>query len=465
MTVATNKPLAPAPRKAAMLSAEALDFAPGLLAIQESPPSRMPRGVIRAVGALFLILLVWAIFGKLDIVASAEGQLVPQSYVKIVQPADAGILQEILVREGQSVRVGQVLMRMDTRVANADGRLVTNELALRSLQLRRIDAELAGAALVAQTGDAPDLLRQIQAQYAERRRAHLDALGQQREALGQAQHEYNAAREVMAKLKAVTPILKEQADAYANLGKDGYAGQIMVRDKQREYVEKAQDVKAQESTVASLRAAVAVEQQRLDQVASRYRSELQNERVDANAAYAKLQQEVIKQEHKSGLLELKATHGGIVNELATHTVGAVVSPGSVLLSIVPEDEPLVAEVLVKNDDVGFVFRGQKVKVKLAAYPFAKYGMLEGTVIHLGPDARSAAAGTRTDGAAKTEAAPGSVYRALVSLDSQMLRHGENKLKLVPGMQVIAEIRQGHRTVMEYLLSPVQKAVHDSARER
>lgn len=465
MTDVENTTPPPAPRKAPVLSAEALDFAPGLLAIQESPPSRMPRGVIRAVGTLCLILFVWAIFGKLDIVASAEGHLVPQSYVKIVQPADAGILQEILVREGQSVKVGQVLMRMDTRVANADGRLVTNELALRSLQLRRIDAELGGAELKAKAGDAPDLLRQIQAQYAQRSRAQLDALGQQREALGKAQHEYNAAREVMAKLKAVTPILKEQADAYANLGKDGYAGQIMVREKQREYVEKSQDLKAQESIVASLRAAVAGEQQRLDLVASQYRSELHNERVGASAAYGKLQQEVIKQEHKSGLLELKATQAGIVNELATHTVGAVVSPGSVLLSIVPEDEPLVAEVLVRNDDVGFVVRGQKVKVKLAAYPFAKYGMLEGTVIHLGPDARTGSAGARTDPAAPADAAPGSVYRALVSLDSQMLRHGQEKLKLVPGMQVVAEIRQGHRTVMEYLLSPVQKAVHDSARER
>jgi hypothetical protein len=103
--------------KPAVLSPEALDFAPGLLSIQESPPARLPRAVMYTVGVLFVILLLWAFFGKLDIIASAEGRLVPETYIKIVQPSDAGIVQEILVREGEQVQQGQVLMRMDTQPA------------------------------------------------------------------------------------------------------------------------------------------------------------------------------------------------------------------------------------------------------------------------------------------------------------------------------------------------------------
>ncbi|MGH3429005.1 MAG: biotin/lipoyl-binding protein, partial [Mycobacteriales bacterium] len=114
-----------------MLSPEALDFAPGLLAIQESPPARLPRVVMLAVVALCLILLLWAGFGKLDIIASAEGRLIPQNYVKIVQPADAGIVKEILVREGQKVQAGQVLLRMDTQDAEADTKALGTELELR----------------------------------------------------------------------------------------------------------------------------------------------------------------------------------------------------------------------------------------------------------------------------------------------------------------------------------------------
>lgn len=451
--------------KATPLSPEALDFAPGLLAIQESPPARLPRALLYAVSALFTLLLLWATFGKLDIIASAEGRLVPQTYVKIVQPADAGIVQEILVKEGEAVRAGQILMRMDTQVARADQKTVETEMALRALQLRRIDAELAGQPLTRQPDDPDDLFRQIEAQYRDHRQSYQDALGQAQEALKKAQRDYEAGKEVLGKLKEVTPILKAQADAYADLGKDGYAPQVTVRDKEREYVEKARDLRAQQETVASLAAAVAQASRQAAQVASKYRSDLQNERVEAEGQYRKLQQEAVKQAHKTGLLELKAPQAGIVKDLATHTMGTVVSPGTVVLSLVPEHEPLVAEVMVKNDDVGFVYPQQPVKVKLMAYPFEKYGMLEGEVIHIGPDASdSANAGAPKD--AGKEAAPSQLtYKALVALKSQSLEAQGEAFKLVPGMQVIAEIHQGRRTVLEYLLSPVRKTLHDSGRER
>lgn len=415
---------------------------------------------------LFLILLAWAILGKLDIIASAEGRLVPQTYVKIVQPADAGIVQEILVKEGEAVRTGQVLMRMDAKLAKADEQTLATELALKSLQLRRIDAELGGRPLVRQPGDPEDLFRQIDAQYRDHHQSIEDALGQAREALEKAQRDYDAGKEVLTKLREVTPILKAQADSYAEMGKEGYVPKMTVQDKQRDYLEKAQDLRAQESTIQSLKAAVVQASVQLAQVTSKYRSELQNERVDAESQYRKLQQDWVKQEHKTELLELRAPQAGVVKDLATHTVGTVVSPGTVLLSIVPENEPLVAEVMVKNDDVGFVFPGQKVKIKLLAYPFEKYGMLDGEVIHIGPDASSMGSqqGANKD-SSKDTASPNLTYKALVALKSQALEAQGEKLKIVAGMQVIAEINQGRRSVMEYLLSPVQKTLHDSGRER
>lgn len=442
------------------LSPDALDFAPGLLSIQENPPARLPRALMYAVSALFVLLLLWAVYGKLDIIASAEGRLVPQTYVKIVQPADAGIVQDILVKEGEKVVAGQVLMRMDTHIAQADARAIETELALRSLQLRRIDAELAGKQLVRMPDDPAEFFGKIEAQYRDRRLSYQDALDQARETLRKAQRDYDAAKEILAKLREITPILKAQADAYAEMGKNGYATQVMMRDKQREYLEKARDLRAQEETLASLAAGIALAEKQLSQVSSRYRSELQNERVDAFGHYSKLQQEQLKQEHKTGLLELKASQAGIVKELATHTIGTVVSPGTVLLSIVPENEPLVAEVMVNNDDVGFVYPQQTVKVKLAAYPFQKYGMLDGEVIHVGPDADEGGNQKSTKNPNdKPATQPG--YKALIVLKSQAL----SGLKLVPGMQVIAEINQGRRTIMEYLLSPVQKTLHESGRER
>jgi HlyD family secretion protein len=451
--------------KNAPLSPEALDFAPGLLSIQESPPAKLPRTVAYVVMTLFLLLVVWAFFGKLDIIASAEGRLVPQTYVKIVQPADAGIVQEILVHEGEKVVAGQVLMRMDTKVAQAEQRTVETDLALRSLQLRRIDAELTGRPLVQTDDDPPDLFRQVAAQYRDRRQAYEDALGQAKESLRKAQREHAAGLEVLAKLKETTPILKQQAEAFADMGRDGFAPQVTVRDKQREYLEKARELNAQHETVASLAASVAAAERQVAQTTSKYRSDLQNERIEAEGQHRKLQQDWVKQEHKTGLLELKASQAGLVKDLATHTIGTVVSPGTVLLSLVPENEPLVAEVMVKNDDVGFVYAGQKVKVKLAPYPFQKYGMLDGQIVHVGPDASEGGDAQAKNANDKEKAPVTLAYKALVSLDSQALEAQGERLKLVAGMQVVAEISQGSRTVFEYILSPVQKTLHDSGRER
>jgi hemolysin D len=448
------------------LSGDALDFVPGLLAIQESPPARMPRVVMYLVTALFALLVAWSVFGKLDIVAVAEGRLVPQTRVKIVQPADGGIVQEILVREGEHVQAGQVLMRMDTKDAKADESTLQTQLALRSLQLRRIEAEMNNLPLVRQAGDPADLFRQVESQYRERRQAYLDGLGEAQQAHKKAQREVDSGREVLAKLREVAPILKQQADSYADLGKDGYAPQVQVRDRQREYMEKVRDLHAQEATLASLSAAEAAAAKQVAQLTSRYRSDLQNERIDAEGQYRKVQQDWVKQEHKTGLLALKAPQSGIAKDLATHTVGTVVSPGTVLLTLVPDNEPLVAEVMVKNDDVGFIYPHQKVRLKLAAYPFQQYGMLDGEVTTIGADASEGdSPDVGRDGAGKAHTGTSAVYKAQVALGAQHLQTDGKQYGLVAGMQVMAEVNQGRRTVMEYLLSPLQKAMHESGRER
>jgi len=432
--------------------------------IERDPPTSITRFTLYAVGGLFFILLVWAAVGKLDIIASAEGKLVPQTFVKIVQPADSGVVAEIRIKEGQRVEAGQILLRMDTQLSDADDKELKAELANKGLQLRRIDAELSGIPLLRKSGDPDELFRQINAQYIARRQNYLDTLGQEQQLLRKAQHEYASSKEVFSKLRQTTPILKQQAEAYADLGKDGYAGQLMVQDKQREYLERAQDLRAQESTVASLEAAIAQSQKRIEQITSNYRSTLLNERVEAEGQHHKIQQDLVKQLHKAEFLELKAPQSGFVKDLATHTIGTVVTPGTILLTLVPENEPLVAEVQIKNDDVGFVHEEQSAKIKLVAYPFQKYGMLEGKVIHLGADSQDTQTSTK-DASNKEKSNSQQTYKALIDLHSQKLDAQGEKLKLVPGMQVIAEINQGHRTVLEYLLSPVQKAFHESARER
>ena len=446
-----------------MLSREALDFVPGLLAIQESPPPALPRAVLYSIILLFGILLVWAIFGRLDVVASSEGRLVPQTYVKIVQPADGGIVREILVREGQSVEAGQVLMRMDAVLTEADERALRSDLELKRLQLRRIEAELAGAPMARKPGDPPDLFAQVVAQYAAHRQSYLDALAEEQAVLEKTRHDLRAAEAVLRKLEETVPMYRENVRAFEKLGKKGFYGTIAVEEKRRELIEKEQELHAQQATVAGLRSTIAASKKKLAKISSSYRSALQDERVETESQFNRLREELQKIEYKSGLLVLRAPQRGVVKDLATHTAGTVVSPGTVLMTLVPDDEPLLAEVYVRNDDVGFVHQGQRAKVKLAAYPFQKYGMLDGEVVHVSADATDVGA---VQGAS-SQSAPleGLRYKALVRLDKQHLDTDGHRYSLTPGMQVVADIRLGQRTVMEYLLSPVRKAWQEAGRER
>ena len=166
--------------------------------------------------------------------------------------------------------------------------------------------------------------------------------------------------------------------------------------------------------------------------------------------------------HKRSLLELRAPQAGIIKDLATHTVGTVVQPGTVLMSLVPHHEPLHAEVYVRNEDVGFMYVDQKAQVKVFAYPFQRYGLIESTVVHVGADAVDPD-NARAKGGSQAASAP--TYKGIVRLSQQTLDSQGQSLKLTPGMQVVAELHQGRRTVMEYLLSPVRKAFHEAARER
>jgi HlyD family secretion protein len=446
------------------LQAGHLDFAPGILKLQESPPSPLPRLVLWCLLALIAITVVWSAFGRLDIIAVAQGRIVPQSYLQIVQPAESGIVKELLVREGDQVQSGQVLARMDTRFSEADRQALRNELAQRSLQLRRIDAELEGAPLARHRDDPPALFAQVEAQYRARRQAFLDSLETEKAILAKAEQDLRAAREIEAKLRQQLPIYREQEQAFEKLTREGYAGRMLFLEKQRDRIEKEQDLKAQEFAIQSLSATIEQGRKRTAQLQSNYRQALQNERVETEAQAAKLEQDWNKHAARHDLLELRAPQDGIVKDLATHTVGSVLQPGTVLMTLVPTKDPMQAEVWVTHDDAGFVNAGRAAKLKLATYPFQKYGMIEGEVKRISPDASEMTDG-RGDRRGGAGEGAGSGYRTLVALKTPYLEADGRRYPLSPGMQVTAEINLGTRTVLEYVLSPVQRTLHEAGRER
>ncbi len=447
-----------------LADADPASFFPPLLRIQDTPPSPAGRRVLYAVLALLAGLLLWAAVGRLDIVAVAEGKLVPQSYLKIVQPAEAGIVKEILVREGERVAAGQVLMRMDALYTEADGKTLDADFQRKTLTLRRIDAELGQTAFRAAPTDPPGPYRETEAQYRANRAALEAALAEERARLERARGELAASSQTSAKLAETLPHYRAQDAAFEKLARDGFAGPLMASDKKRERIERERELSAQAHIVDTARAYVAQSEKRLAQIVADSRRQLHAERNEIQGQLDKLAQERTKQAHRQGLHELKASQAGIVKDIATHTAGTVVQPGTVLLTLVPKDDVLRAEVWVGNQDIGFVRQGQAVKLKLAAFPFQKYGMVEGTVEHVSADAADASAASGQGMERNGKAAP-FAYRALVALNAAQIGQDAGRLPLAAGMQASAEILLGRRSVLEYLLSPVQKAWHEAGRER
>lgn len=442
--------------------------------IQTDAPAQPGRLVLWIVSILVLLLILWAAVGELDIVATAEGKLVPQTLVKIVQPAEAGVVKTILVKEGDHVQAGQVLARLDPTLTQADKAGVAGDLAHRLMQERRILAELGQQAFRLTRDDDATLFAQVQGQLLARRKALSDALEQEEALLRKAEGEHKSAQQTLSKLQQTLPTYAKTAKAYQDLEKEGFIGSLAAAEKQRDALEKEKDLHAQQATVAALTATVEAQQKKISQLRSSTYSELQKELAEVRARIQQLRPNLDKSLYREGLMELRAPQAGIVKDLSTTTEGAVVQPGTVLMTLVPKDETLFADVAIKNEDIGFVQVGQKAQIKLAAFPFQKYGLLTGEVVLISADAtemgsakgvgqQGGAGGTgNSDNPASTLA----TYKARIALDQQQIKSPSGAtLGVGAGMQVVVEVNQGRRTVLEYLLSPVSKAVKEAGREK
>lgn len=438
------------------------DFSPGLLEAVNQPPSPLPRMMLYVLLLLLLFLFVWSYFGQLDIVARAQGKLIPQTRLKIVQPFEGGRVSEILVKDGEVVKAGQILMLMDTRLSEADTRKLNKELDSAKIQMRRIDAELTGHEFKRQEGDDEVVFQQVSAQSKAHQAEYTHALGQQKAILSQAEKEIASAKVIFQKLKETLPIHEENEKAVTQLGETGYASRFTVLETQRQRIEAEKELQSQEFEIQSLLAKKEEAGEKIKQLTSSYRQQLLAKKVELNNSIAQLEQDWLKQQYRNELMELKAPQDGVVKDLSTNTEGSIVPAGTVLMSVVPLDEPLQAEVYIDNKDVGFVAAGQEVKVKMMSYEFQKYGMLDAIVEYVGADASDRAAQAQGVERGNGQSLG---YRTLIALNEQHLARNGKQFDLRPGMQVTAEIKIGSRSVMDYVLSPVHRAVSEAGTER
>ena len=450
-------------------------FLPAALSLQETPVHPAPRRIAFVLMALFLIALAWAILGKIDIVAVAPGRIIVSDRTKVIQPLERSVVQRILVKDGDHVQAGQALVELDPTTAQADvASLMETRKAAQSewLRARVLQKMLLKKELSASTHQAVDAKKAInqelhqeaptdwtpadkadtQAQLAAEwsditaRLAKLSAEHQRRHA------EIATVQAMIGKLEATVPIARQREQDFQALTAQGFMSGHANQDRTRERIELERDLATQQARYHEAQAALREAEQTRSAYLAETRRTLSERQAQADLKRHQTGQELTKATQREQLATLTAPVAGTVQQLGLHTEGGVVTEAQALMVIVPDAASVSAEVTLENKDIGFVAPGQDVAIKLETFPFTRYGTVKASVDKVTQDAVN-------------DEKRGAIFPAMLKLNQTTIDVDGKQIKLAPGMNITAEIKTGQRRVIEYLLSPIQRAGNESLRER
>jgi hemolysin D len=474
--VAEKQVVVPFPARPVSRDREELAFLPAALEIVETPPSPIGRAIGATLVALFLLALAWASLSHVDIVASASGRIIPTGHSKVIQPFETGVVRAIHVSDGQNVNAGDVLIELDPTILEGEVNHLQSDLLSAQLDAARLRAALADTddplaafrppanadtALVAQS-------RQFLIAQVSEHRSKIAALDGQR---AQKEAELATIKATVDKLDAVIPTIEERVNIRKTLSEFG--SKLQYFEVLQQLTESQQERLVQTSHLKEARAAIGAIIETRSQTVGEYRRTQFGELTEAERKAAGLAADLSKAEQRSKLQQLTAPVSGMVQQLAVHTVGGVVTPAQALMVIVPRDSQIEIEAMVSNRDIGFVHVGDDVEVKVDTFDFTRYGLLHGRVRNISSDAITRDSGTDTAndksaGASNATSEPKGKelsYAARISVDRSQMQVDDKLVNLSPGMAVTAEIKTGSRRVIGYLLSPVLKYNQESLRER
>jgi membrane fusion protein, hemolysin D len=459
-------------------SGDELAFLPAALEIVETPPSPIGRAIGAMIILLFCAALLWSWWGTIDIVASAPGKVVPSGRTKVIQPFETGVVRAIRVDDGQAVKAGDVLIELDPTVNAAERDHLRNDFLAERLNIARLRAALAGGddptADFTPPADADPVLvgaqRALLLNQVTEHRAKVAALMRQ---AAQKEAEQATTAATIHKLETMIPVVQQRVDIRKTLMEKELGSKLTYFETLQQLVEQQEDLAVQRSRLHESEAAVAALIETRAQAVAEYRHSLSDELAKAEQKASGLAQDLIKAEQKTRLQLLTAPVDGVVQQLAIHTVGGVVTPAQALLVIVPSDSRLEIEAMVSNRDIGFVHPGQQAEIKVDTFNFTRYGLLHGEVLSVSQDAvirdrPQDRSNDRRLGAQEESSEPQGQelnYSAGISLDRTQMRIEDRMVNLSPGMAVTVEIKTGSRRILSYLLSPLLRYQQEILHER
>jgi hemolysin D len=441
--------------KRVKLKAHELAFLPAALEITETPASPLGRALALTIATFFAIAVAWVTIGEVDIVATAQGKIIPTSRVKVIQPLESGVIRAIQVEDGQLVRANDVLVELNPTGAEADRERLEHEGLAARLEFARLSALLKPdpeTSYVVPEG-TPDDLAALHRDYLvnqwEEHQAKLAALD------GEIAQQNATTKTIGAEikhLKSVLPFVRDRVDSFRRLAEKKVVARLDFVELQQELADMVGQLAVKQSRIAEAQAAVAAAESRRRAVLAEFRGRIFTQLVEAEAHASSLEQDLIKAKERSRLQTLTAPVDGLVQQLAIHTIGGVVTPAQELMVIVPADSQFEIEAMVLNKDVGFVNEGQDVEIKVDSFPFTKYGTIDGRIKALSRDAVQ-------------DEDRGLIYPARVDMAKTTILVDDDYVQLGSGMAVTVEIKTGKRRLLEYLLAPLQRYQDESMRER
>jgi hemolysin D len=431
----------------------ATEFLPAVLEIQHAPPSPIGRAILWTIMAVFASGVLWAVLGRIDIVATAQGKIIPSGYSKVIQPYETGVITAIHVQDGQLVKRGEVLIELDPTQNRADQHRALNEYGAAKVDAARLRALIAGQSTFEPPLDSDPQQVQLQRQLLRDQVAEYQArVGTAQHLIDQRQAALGQTRENIRRLEATVPMGEELAETIKQLLAQNAATKLEFIQAEQQRIDKTQELAGQRKKLLQDQSALSEAESNYRAFVSEFQQTKQAELSTLEIKASLLTHDVRKAGQKADLQRLTTPIDGVVQQLAVHTVGGVVTPAQELMIVVPQDHPVEVVAQVENKDVGFVKNGQIVEIKVETFPFTLYGTIPGKVLSV------------SDDAAPIEKV-GLVYPTRVSMDRDTIDVEGRLVNLSPGMAVTVEIKTGQRRVMEYLLSPLLKSIKESLRER
>ncbi len=430
------------------------------------------RPVLWLLLCLLAVLLIWSCLAKVDVAAVAPGKVVPEGKVKLLHATEIALVRAIHVRDGQRVKAGELLLELDNTINLAEHKAVTHKLIQLRLEMERMQSTLEEREPVFDVpGALPESIQAQRSLFNAQRHAHQARAA---EAERNRQHrlmQETAATALITKLEANLASAQERVERVRP-----YAGESI---SQFEYLRLQDNASSLASELASQRAAAKAArqehlaaQQRLEFMQAEHRSSLLAQVQEKQALMVAAQSDQARIEQLLAQKVLRAPVDGQVQSLSVNTLGGVVMPGQVIVTIVPDNMPLMIEAALSNEDAGFVHVGQHVDIKVDAFPYQQYGSLSGEVTWISPDAElRAPAGIDPATASKgmdMSALPlkGSlVYRLHIKPHSTALMRNGLSHPVIAGMSVQADIVTDRRRVIDFLLGPIIKNLDEGLKTR